>query len=558
MYRVLLVEESRTQSIQLQDLLEQGGWAVVLASNADEALAEVRRRRPDLVVLDDCLRHMHRDEFCRRLREQVDTRSIPVLVRTMAETQSADPGGAESGADDFIPKAADPEILLARARHLLEQSQGRTAASESTDSHFRQSRLLAIDDSSTYLEFLDGELQQDGYDLHKAASGKLGLTRIDSEHFDCVLVDLMMPEMDGIEVCRQIDARRRGTDNPIGILMLTAREGKEDLSQALEAGADDFVSKSSDMAIVRGRIRALLRRRFYQEENQRILGELKQKELEAELAQVQRQAAEARAQLADELERTAAELKRSNQELEQFARIISHDLSEPLRSVSGLTKILQSRYMDALDPRGQELFGHVVAGATRMKALLNDLLELSRVGTRGKPFEPVNCAELVAAVLADLSVAVQESGAIVTYDDLPTVAADPTQLRQLFQNLIANAIKFRDEKPPRVRLSANRRQTTDHRPGAEDGEAESEVSGLRSEVWEFSVCDNGIGIEGKDFDRIFTIFQRLHTRDAYPGTGLGLALCKRIVERHGGRIWIESEPGEGSTFHFTILESERA
>ena len=554
MYRVLIVEESRTQAIQLESLLEQEGWAVVCASTGEEALAELLRHQPDLVILDGGLRQMRSDEFCRRLREDADTLSIPVLVRTMDERQSADPAEAETGADDFVPKTADPEVLLARVRHLLERTQDRTATLDSTDPHFRQSRLLAIDDSSTYLEFLDGELQQDGYDLHKAASGELGLTRIDSEHFDCVLVDLMMPEMDGIEVCRQIDARRRGTDNPIGILMLTAREGKEELSQALEAGADDFVSKSSDMAIVRGRIRALLRRRFYQEENQRIHGELKQKELEAELAQIQRQAAEARAELADELAQTAAELKRSNDELQQFAHIVSHDLNEPLRSVSGLSKILQKRLGEKLEGREQELFQHIIEGAARMKALLDDLLELSRVGTRGKAFEPVNCSELVAEVLADLSVAVQESGAVVTHDELPTVTADPTQLRQLLQNLIANATKFRGEKSPRVHLSANRLQTTDHRPGAEDGEAESEGGSLRSECWEFRVRDNGIGIDGQDFDRVFTLFQRLHTRDAYPGTGLGLALCKRIVERHGGRIWIESEPGEGSTFHFTLQE----
>jgi len=542
MYRVLILEDSQTQAIQLEGLLEQEGWKVVWASTAEEALAEIHRRRPDLIVLDYYLCQTRGDAFCRQLREHVETRSIPVLMRTMDERQSAELGGAGIGADDFVPKTADPEILLARIRDLLERSRGRTAVREATDYQIRQSRLLAIDDSPTYLEFLDGELRQDGYELHKAASGKQGLTRIDSEHFDCALVDLMMPQMDGIEVCRQIDVRRRGMDNPIGILMLTAREGKEELSQALEAGADDFVSKSSDMAIVRGRIRALLRRRFYQEENQRILGELKQKELEAELAQIQKEAAEARAQLADELERTATELRRSNEELEQFAQVISHDLGEPLRSVSGFAKILQDRYLDALDPHGQELFGHVVDGAARMQALIRDLLQFSRVGTRGEPFVPVDCAELIQAVLTDLSVAIQESGALVTHEGLPTVTADPTQLRQLLQNLIANAIKFRGEAPPQIQVAANRQSAI----------------GNPQSAWVFSVRDNGIGIDGKDFDRIFTIFQRLHTRDAYPGTGLGLSLCKRIVERHGGRIWVESEPGKGSVFCFTIPDQPGA
>lgn len=165
-----------------------------------------------------------------------------------------------------------------------------------------------------------------------------------------------------------------------------------------------------------------------------------------------------------------------------------------------------------------------------MQALINDLLAYSRVGTRGKPFVPADCAAVLAGVLADLNVALQESGAVVTHAALPSVRADATQLMQLFQNLIANAIKFRGERPPEIRV------------GAERGAGE----------WVFSVRDNGIGIEPQYFERVFGVFQRLHTRREYPGTGIGLAICKKIVERHGGRIWVESQPGQGSTFYFTL------
>jgi signal transduction histidine kinase len=226
----------------------------------------------------------------------------------------------------------------------------------------------------------------------------------------------------------------------------------------------------------------------------------------------------------------AQELARSNGELEQFAYVASHDLQEPLRAVAGCVQLLQQRYQGQLDSRADVLIAHAVDGAVRMQTLINDLLAFSRVDSRGQRFELVDCAAVLRDVLANLDVAIKESGAVVTHGALPTVMADRLQLVQVFQNLLSNAIKFRGEQSPDISV------------GAENSAG----------AWKFAVRDNGIGIELPYRERIFVIFQRLHTRREYPGTGIGLAICKKVVESHGGHIWVESELGKGSTFFFTI------
>jgi len=230
------------------------------------------------------------------------------------------------------------------------------------------------------------------------------------------------------------------------------------------------------------------------------------------------------------LKQSAADLERSNKELEQFAYVASHDMQEPLRMVSSYTQLLAQRYENQLDDKAKKYIDYAVDGAVRMQRLINDLLTYSRVGTRGKPLEPTDSHSVLGEVLRNLQAAIDENRAIVTNDDLPIVRVDASQLTQVFQNLIANAIKFRGESPPRIHASAQD----------------------RGREWVFSISDNGIGIDPQYKDRIFVIFQRLHTKQEYPGTGIGLALCKRVVERHGGKIWFESEPGKGSTFYFAI------
>jgi light-regulated signal transduction histidine kinase (bacteriophytochrome) len=224
------------------------------------------------------------------------------------------------------------------------------------------------------------------------------------------------------------------------------------------------------------------------------------------------------------------ELRHSNTELEQFAYVASHDLQEPLRGIAGLAQLLQQRYQGQLDSRADEYILHIVEGTQRMQTLINDLLAYSRIGRRGEAIQATAVEAALKATLENLNMAIREYGATITNESLPTVRADATQLIQLFQNLIGNAIKFRSERPPHIHI------------GVADA----------GDFWQFSVRDNGIGIEPQYFERIFQVFQRLHTRREYKGTGIGLAICKKIIERHGGQIWLESELGQGSTFYFTL------
>jgi light-regulated signal transduction histidine kinase (bacteriophytochrome) len=238
----------------------------------------------------------------------------------------------------------------------------------------------------------------------------------------------------------------------------------------------------------------------------------------------------------NKLEEQAVELQRSNRELEQFAAIASHDLQEPLRMVSSYLGLLERRAADKLDDKEKSFMHFAVDGALRMQQMITDLLAYSRVSTHAGEFVPTDLNATLADALANLEAARAEHAAAITHDALPTLSIDKPRFVQLFQNLIGNALKFTTpDRPPEVHLGCVR----------------------QGNVWLFSVRDNGIGIEARDFERIFELFQRLHSRTEYPGTGIGLALCKKIVERHGGRLWLESEPGKGTTFHFTV-PAERA
>ncbi len=232
----------------------------------------------------------------------------------------------------------------------------------------------------------------------------------------------------------------------------------------------------------------------------------------------------------DELERKSQDLARSNAELEQFAYVAAHDLKQPLIAAGGYINRLRRLWKDKLDPDADTSIGRALDAISRMDALINALLDYARVGTKAGDSTEADCNDIVESSTTNLQVEIEKNRAIVTHDQLPTLLADHTQIIQLFQNLIGNGIKFRREEPPRVHISAEHKE----------------------KEWVISICDNGIGIDPKHSTSIFDIFQRLHDNSKYPGNGIGLATCKKIVENHGGRIWVESTPGEGSTFKFAI------
>jgi signal transduction histidine kinase len=546
---ILVVEDSETQALKLQWILEAEGWEVSVAHSGEAALDVLNQALPDLILVDFYLPGLRGDELCRQIRMNVRTRGIPVLMLTSEQADGAELRGLESGADDYISKSADPDILLLRIRGLLRTSQAEAPSIAQTDAAFRRARILAVDDSPTYLEYLVASLEEDGYTVERATGGREALERLEREQFDCVIVDLMMPEVTGIDVCRHIDDERRREHSPMVVLMLTARETKEDMAQGLEAGADDFVGKSSDMAVLRGRIRALLRRKFFQEENQRITLELKNRELEAVRARAEKEAAEARAALAEKLEETAAALALTNEELVQardaaeaatraksaFLASMSHELRTPLNAIIGYSEMLQEEFEDSgltewipdlqkIDNAGRHLLG-----------LINEILDLSKIeaGKMELCVESFELESLLREVVSVLRPQVEKNGnrfEVVGPDGLGVVRTDLTKVRQCLFNLLSNAAKFTSEGT--VTLEARRGQQ-------------------RGADWiTLCVSDTGIGMTPEQTARLFREFSQADssTTRKYGGTGLGLAITRRFCQMLGGDVTVQSEPGKGSTF----------
>jgi len=368
--------------------------------------------------------------------------------------------------------------------------------------------ILIVDDMPANLEVVTSHLERQGYRAVVALSGDEGIERAEYVQPDLILLDVMMPGIDGFEICRRLKGNERTRAIPV-IFMTTLADTTDKLA-GFAAGAVDYVTKPLNGAEVLARIESHL-----------ALYALR-RQLAAQNAQLQQEIA-VRAEM-------QAALQRSNTEFEQLAYVASHDMQEPLRKIASYLQLLSQRYQGQLDADADEFIGYAVDGAKRMQALINDLLAFSRVGTKAKPIAPTDCNVIVRTALADLQFAIEDSGARVDVDDLPMVMGDATQLSQLFRNLLSNAIKFHRDEPPVVRVSTER-------TGAS---------------WRFTVSDNGIGIAPEYFERIFVIFQRLHGRSQYAGTGIGLAICKKIVERHGGQIEVRSIEGQGSTFTFTL------
>jgi two-component system sensor histidine kinase/response regulator len=384
-----------------------------------------------------------------------------------------------------------------------------------TESPAEKPTVLIVDDTPANVAMLAENLGIRGLSVMVAQDGEEGVERARFALPDLILLDVMMPGLGGFEACRRLKACQETKDIPV--IFMTALSDIGDKMMAYSVGGVDYVTKPFHTEEVLARVNAHLALRKMQ------------RELVAQNHLLQQEIA-VRHKAQEILGRRTDELARSNAELEQLAYVASHDLQEPLRMITSYLQLLEQRYKDKIDVDANEFIEFAVDGAKRMQTLIDDLLTYSRLGSRAKPFRPTNCATVVQDAMRSIRIAIEESDASITCGNLPTVVGDAAQLTQLFQNLIANAIKFRRGQQSHIHIDA-------------------EPSG---EFWCFSVRDDGIGIAPEYFDRIFVMFQRLHGRGAYPGTGIGLALCKRIVEHHNGRIWVESKPEEGSVFKFTL------
>ncbi|MFV3074540.1 response regulator [Niveispirillum fermenti] len=559
MPHLLIVEDSPTQALQLELILAAQGWTADVCPTAEAALEKLNGALPDLLLVDYHLPRMSGDEFIRRVRLNARTRALPVVMLTDEVTQEAEFKGIESGADAYVPKTADRDVLLLRINALLRRTNGGghndiQAAAQA----LRSCRLMIVDDSPTFLEFLRILLEEEGHEVDALSSGLDALDRAERESFDCIIVDLHMPEIDGVELCARLDTIRRRREELFQIVMLTASDSKADLMRGLEAGADDYVTKANDIEIIKARIRALLRRKLLHEENLRISMEFRRKELELERAREEMRVAEAKASLVEALERSNRELAETNARLTQtqveltrakdqaeaanhakseFLANMSHELRTPMNGIIGMNALLLTTDLTAEQRHSAELVG---SSAKLLLSLLNDILDISKLEANQVTLEqiPFDLAELFEETVLLMAPKAAEHG-IELVLDLDASArrhaiSDPLRLRQVVLNLVGNAIKFTSRGGVTVAVAAH----------------EDEARCLTLHV---QVIDSGIGIAPDAVTRLFEKFVQADSSVSrrFGGTGLGLAICRETVSLLGGHIGVDSTMGLGSTFWFT-------
>lgn len=516
---VLLIDDSLTFREAMGETFRDAGYAVVTAESGEEGLGLVADRRPDVVIADRQLPGMDGSTVIRRIRLDAALRDIPCVLLTGSDDAGAELEALEAGADAFLRKQEPSEVVLARIAAVLRRSSPTTG--ERIGSLQEPRKVLAVDDSRTFLEATGDMLREEGYDVVKAESGEEALELLAVQPVDCILLDLMMPGMGGHEACRRIKAAPVLRDTPL--ILLTAVEDSHAMLEGLGAGADDYISKSSEFEVLKARVRAQIRRKQFEDENRRIREELLRRELSAAEARAAQELAETRAVL-------VAELERKNRELEAFSYSVSHDLRAPLRAIDGFSLALIEDCGDQLDQSAHRYLERVRNAAQRMGQLIDDMLQLSRVTRQELRRQEVDVSALARETAEALQQQHPEHAVAMRIEPGLTAEADPRLLRIVLENLIGNAWKFtRRAESPVIELGAR---------AGEDGV--------------FFVRDNGAGFDAARADKLFTPFQRFHSEADFPGTGIGLATIHRVVDRHGGRVWAESEVGKGATFFFTL------
>ncbi|HEV8582805.1 MAG TPA: response regulator [Thermoanaerobaculia bacterium] len=516
---VLLIDDSATFREELGRALELGGYTVLMAATGEEGLHLAAGSRPEAVIVDGVLPGIDGATVVRRMRLDAALRHTPCLLLTASSDRGAELQALDAGADAFVRKGEDLGMILARLGAVLRTATA-GVGSEKTASLLAPKRILAVDDSETFLQELGLALRGEGYDTVLVRSGEAALEMLAVQPVDCILLDLLMPGLGGKETCLRIKSAPVVRDIPL--IILTAVSEREAMIEGLSTGADDYISKSSDFEVLKARVRAQIRRRQFEDENRRIREELLHRELEATEARAARELAETRAALVGELER-------KNKELEAFSYSVSHDLRAPLRSIDGFSQALLEDYMERLDDKGKDYLRRVRTAAQRMSELIDDLLQLSRLGRAELKRERIDLADIAHLIAADLRKNDPRRQATILVEEGLWAEADSRLIRVALENLLGNAWKFTAQvEAPKIELGTT--------PG---GEA-------------FFVRDNGAGFDMAYVGKLFGPFQRLHAEAEFPGTGIGLAIVQRIIDRHGGRVWAEGEAGRGATFYFTI------
>jgi two-component system sensor histidine kinase/response regulator len=553
--RILVVEDSETQALALAYILEKEGLDVTIVPDSEKAFQCLTRENFDAAVVDYHLPGMQGDELCRRIRQYVGTRGLPVVMLT---SENAEIKAIDSGADVYVSKPIDQDILLVRIKALLNRRNPLQEPVTIEGISLRQARILAVDDSPTYLAYLVGILVEEGYIVSQANSGQEALQKMKEESFDAVILDLVMPGMDGIEVCQTINNLQSTDADPIVMLLLTAHENKDEMTRGLAAGADDFVGKSSDLAVLKARIRALLRRKFLQDENKRIVEELKNKELETLRARARQEVVEARAALVEELERSSSELRSSNDQLEkarseafkasesksQFLATMSHEIRTPINGVIGMASLLEDTRLDA---QQSDFVMSIKRSAEALLTVINDILDFSKVEAGKLDLEIVDfdLEQLILDAEKTIAFSASQKGlklSLTRPENLKyMVGGDPGRVRQILLNLLSNAIKFTHVGQVQLRVTIL-------------NETEQNIRFL------FEVQDSGIGIPAHALERMFKAFSQADasTTRRFGGTGLGLSICKRLVELMDGEIGVNSTEDKGSIFWFTLPLVKRA
>lgn len=534
----MVVEDSPTQAIRLQYALEQEGFDSICVNSAEQAMEALNLILPDLIIVDYHLPGASGVELCRRLRLNVSTQSMPIIMLTTNDSADAQIEGLDSGVDDYVAKSNDFNMLILRAHGLLRRSSQACQRLRSSEPVFHQARILLIDDSPTYLEYLKETLGEEGYVVDAAADGPKGIEFAKTNGYDCVLVDLVMPSMDGMTVCQELVALRRPEEPPIVILMMSAFESRENAIRALESGADDFVGKSTDMAILKGRIRALLRNRFLRKQTQRLIDEAKERETELERVVEERTQSlqreiEERKRVEEDLRNAKESAEASNAAKSRFLSNMSHELRTPLNAIIGFADVMRHKMFGPFDcDKYREYLDDIHHAAHHLLSIINDILDISRVESgrldlREEKFDLNEALQSVTRLVGDQARRQELSLSLDVADQLPMIYGDRRILEQAFLNLLYNAAKFTPAG------------------GAIGVKAWVDETGELA----IAVADTGIGIAEEDLGKVMQPFGQVDSKLSrkHAGTGLGLPLSETFVKLHGGRLHIASRVGEGTT-----------